>query len=385
LDCALSILSNHIGTHNREQRGAAVYIAVTIWNNLRDKSTNLFLLANKRAHMNSKLINSEEKPQSSIYTVAFWKHHPIADQNASALNLDIAAFYQRVPTDVIKLTPAGNYQVAERGGVAHWQQDILGRRSFTTRYVKSEYELHELAKLPEKLTDLEAQIVEAGRTLVIKNTRPVYATVFTPLTQLFMLCGQNQLVESILQSPQLVLTVLNKLTSLTRLLIREYIKAGITHFYLAMQHRASEILPCALYNKLGDTSDNELITFLQNELPQNNELPNIVVHVHGEQVYFYGLPNNKNVAIHYELGDENLSIETFCRQRQNELVVGLPLSFWENCTTDDLKKEIQAAAQLTGQNRIVFTAPCVVPLAIPEKSIAQWVNKFSEAISNLTI
>jgi hypothetical protein len=62
------------------------------------------------------------------------------------------------------------------------------------------------------------------------------------------------------------------------------------------------------------------------------------------------LPNNKNVAIHYELGGENLSIVTFCRQRQNELVVGLPLSFWENCTSDDLKKEIQAAAKFTGQN-----------------------------------
>ena len=289
-----------------------------------------------------------------------------------------------LPTDVIKLTPAGNYQVAERGGVAHWQQDILGRRSFTTRYVRSEYEHNELTKLPKKLTDVEAQIVEAGRTLVNENTRPVYATVFAPLTQLFMLCGKTQFIESIQQSPQLVLTVLKKLNSLTRLLIREYIKAGITHFYLAMQHRASDILPCELYNELGDLSDNELITFLQNELPQSNEHPNIIVHVHGEQVYFNGLPNNKHVAIHYELGDENLSIETFCRQRQNELVVGLSLSFWESCTADELRNEIQAAAQLTGQNRIVFTAPCVVPLAISEQNIVQWVDKFAVAISNLT-
>jgi uroporphyrinogen decarboxylase len=321
---------------------------------------------------------------------AFWKHHPIADQTAEALCAETLKFYDEVQSDVIKLTPAGNYQVADRGGIAHWDGDAMGRRTFSERYVQSEREWQTIADLPIVLTAIETEIVRSAELLLARQRckRPIYVTIFAPLTQAFMLAGELELQRCLQQHPVLLRAVLDKLSATTRLLLHAYRDIGVTHFYIAMQHRSQAILPQALYKTLNDTSDvyflNEVLNSqAQTTCKHTSVFPAAILHVHGSGVYFDDLPAHCELAVHYELTPENPHPRTFLKQRDNPLVLGIPLNVWQASSPAVFAEQVEPICAILEQHKILVTTPCVVPQALPNKEVASWVTLFSQYVHNL--
>lgn len=296
---------------------------------------------------------------------AFWKHHPVADQSARTLVDSTLAFHRVTQGRLVKLTPAGNYQVVGRGANADWCGDSLGRRTFLSRAVARP---EDWLALDEQLTPLELDMVAAARSLsqALGPQVPLLATVFAPLTQALMLAGPQQLLAHLQSAPERVQAGLQRLTHGTQQLIAAYHAAGVSGIYLAAQHMSEEILGRDLYRLHGRRSDVEVMDACA-------QLEGNILHIHGASIHFDGVPVDGRWMVHYELGLENPSPESFRAVSRCPAVIGLPLEVWERA--EGLEQAIGNALTRFGQQSALLTAPCVVPQAVPDERIASWLRR----------
>lgn len=69
------------------------------------------------------------KPGAAV-PVAFWQHHPVADQHGERLADATCAFQARFDCDLVKITPASSFQLRDLGQTDSWTGDPIGRRTF---------------------------------------------------------------------------------------------------------------------------------------------------------------------------------------------------------------------------------------------------------------
>lgn len=300
---------------------------------------------------------------------AFWKHHPLADQSAKTLVAATLAFQRATGGRLIKLTPAGDYQAAGRGGHAQWCGDPLGRRTILIRAINSPESWLNLA---DTLTSMERDMVAAARSLrqALPADIPLLATVFPPLTQALMLAGPGPLLAHLESAPDAVLAGLARLTVSTRLLIAAYQEAGVNGIYLAVQHLSEAILPRRLYRRFGRDSDTCVMMAC-------GGFEGNILHIHGVGIHFDGLPSTGPWLIHYELGANTPSPADYLAVCRFPAVIGLPFEVWGH--PDKLKTTIRSYLADFGQHTALLTGPCVVPLAIPDAHIAAWIQGVGHA------
>ena len=298
---------------------------------------------------------------------AFWKHHPVADQSARTLIASTLAFHRATQGCLVKLTPAGNYQVADRGAHADWCGDPLGRRTFHTRAI---HRPQDWLKLDDQLTPLEQEMVGAAQSLSqsLGPKVPLLATVFTPMTQALMLAGPERLLEHLHASPDMVRAGLQRLTCGTERLIAAYHAVGAAGIYLAAQHLSVDTLSREIYRQHGRDSDARVMAAC--EYFEGN-----ILHIHGASIHFDGLPTDGNWMTHYELGPDNPSPETYRAMSRCPAAIGLPLEVWDDPA--HLRSAIGTALSRFGQEGALLTAPCVVPLAVPDERIASWIRNIN--------
>jgi len=296
--------------------------------------------------------------------VAFWKHHPGADECTEDLVAATLAFQQATQCDLVKLMPAGHYQVAGRGVHGVWQGDALGRRSFLSRAVQQPADW---ARLSAALTTQERAMVEAARRVrrALDPQRPLLATVFAPLTQAMMLAGSECLQTHLRHAGEAVQAGLATLTAATQTLIAAYAEAGVDGIYLAAQHMSDALVPLPLYRSWARDSDLQTLAACA-------DFAGNVLHVHGSGVHFEALPSNGHWTIHYELEPGNATPETYRRHTRLAAAIGLPFAIWDDAAAVDAA--IAAALRRFGQRTALLTGPCVVPLAVPTARIATWIR-----------
>ncbi|MDD5272779.1 MAG: uroporphyrinogen decarboxylase family protein [Methylovulum sp.] len=299
----------------------------------------------------------------------FWRHHPLADQAAATLVAATLAFQKTTRGQLVKLTPAGNYQVAGRGGHAVWCGDPSGRRTFQSRAITTP---HHWQGLSATLTPLEKDIVAAARSLRLSLPAdiPLLATVFSPLTQALMLAGPAQLLAHLNNAPDAVLAGLESLGSGTQQLIAAYQAVGVNGIYLAAQHLSETLLPRPLYRELGKASDACIMAACA-------DFEGNILHIHGPNIHFDGVPATGRWLIHYELATGNPSPADYRAACQFPVVIGLPFELW-NCP-ERLKHAISTYLSDFNQHGALLTGPCVVPLAIPDDCIAAWIEGICHA------
>lgn len=298
---------------------------------------------------------------------AFWKHHPVADQDGRTLFDATLAFHAATGTELVKLTPAGNYQIAQRGGAAQWCGDPLGRRSFTHRCIQTpaDWARHDFGP---PLTSLEVSMVEAARQLrqALPPEVPVLASVFAPLTLAAMLVGPEQLRHHLDAAPQAVAGALDQLTHSAQLLIAAYAEVGVSGIYLACQHLSAAVLP---------TPDYARHQLLRWDLPVMDacaRLPLNWLHLHGQQLLAHALPRNGCWQLHSEWHASNPSPQALHAAGAHPVALGLPLEMWRHPAL--LRHQLATLQAQLPQPAFWLTAPCVVPLEVPESDIAHWVQ-----------
>lgn len=296
--------------------------------------------------------------------VAFWKHHPLVDQSATDLVAATLAFHQQTRGDLVKLTPAGNYQIAGRGGVDAWCGDELGRRTIVQRAIDRPQQWRTLA---DELGPLELEMVDAARQLrqQLPADVPVLATVFAPLSQALMLAGPETLIAHLQTDPESVKAGLQILTRCSRRLIAAYQAAQVDGIYLALQHLSGDVLPAALYARIGDASDQAMIAACA-------DLPINIWHIHGHAIHLACVPQTPNWQVHFELIEANPAPEAYRASSPCPAVIGLSPTLWRQATQPGQTAQLLARFQ---QDTALLTTNCVLPLAIPESEIAAWVER----------
>lgn len=302
-------------------------------------------------------------------SIAFWKHHPVEDQSTDGMIAATLAFHQQTQGDMVKLTPAGNYQIAGRGGDAEWLGDELGRRTFVKRAITAP---EDWLKLRETVTPQELNIIEAARQLPARlgNDIPLLVTVFSPLTQALMLAGQDTLQAHLQYYPDAVLKGLEILTTTTKRLIVAYEEAGVNGIYYATQHLTDTAIPRHWYQHFGLSIDQEIMQ-LCHKFKFN------ILHIHGSGIHFDCLPTASNWMVHFELAENNPTPEEYRASCHCPAVLALPCSLWSH--TESLTLEINQLLQRFRQNTALITTQCVVPLDIPNEQIASWIMRVRHA------
>lgn len=300
---------------------------------------------------------------------AFWKHHPVADQSAAGLAAATLDWHAATGSALVKLTPAGNYQVAQRGLDEDWCGDPLGRRTIRGRFVEHPQDWQ---AVPGGTTALELAMVEAARQVRrVLGPQPVLlASVFSPVTQALMLAGPERLQQHLHEYPGRVSTALERLSVQTLSLLDQYAAAGVDGVYYASQHHEQHLFDAQSYQRWAQPFDAAM--YARAEQFEMN-----IMHIHGTGIHLHGLPPAGQWMIHYEMHDGNPSAADFRSLSDCCVAPGLPL---ERLTAGlpDLQTHKREVLAVLGQSAALFSAACVVPLVVPASEVKGWITALQE-------
>ena len=145
--------------------------------------------------------------------VSFWRHFPDVDEDPFALAAALLAFQASYDLDFIKVMPTGAYCVEDWGCQVAYRGSLDGSRVCIDHAVKQPDDWTRVCVLdPEQGT--------LGRELtclreVVKGRRddaPVLQTVFSPLTIIKKLAGEERFLEDLRERPALIHAALDAVT-----------------------------------------------------------------------------------------------------------------------------------------------------------------------------
>lgn len=265
--------------------------------------------------------------------VAFWKHHPVADQDARSLAEATLAFQRRVDCDFVKLTPASSYQLVDYGLRDQWIPDGIGRRTVTHRPVTVPDDwLRITARRPG--AGFTGEILRAAALVrrALPREIPLVATIFNPVFQAVALAGERVFGAHRQTAADRVDQGLATLTRNTVALIGALRDAGVDGFYLASQHAG---MPCS-----GDAA---CAAAMRGSLS--------IMHLHGEGVNLDAVPRGIDV-LHYD-----------CTLPGNPSVNAAMRRF----------RGIVASVEPPAP---ILAGGCAIPLAVPELELAARVERY---------
>jgi uroporphyrinogen decarboxylase len=307
----------------------------------------------------SATLNGESVP---VAPASFWKHHPVADQDAETLAAATLAFQRRFDLDFVKLTPAGAYQAVDYGLEDSWCGDAVGRRSIVSR--------SRVIRRPEdwlRLGERRAarpfslQIVRAARIVrqSLSGEVPVIATVFNPLFQAVALASLPLLLDHWRERPQMVIDGLETLTANTLALIANYHEAGVDGIFLASQQAQATVLDAETYRKLGVPGDRACLRAAGRGLN--------FYHLHGSQVQMeFALELNPPI-VHYDSVSENPDPLQTLSNFHGGVATGIA-SVADSRTVADPDELLRAWKG----PRFLFTSGCALPLHIGDRALDTW-------------
>ncbi len=299
--------------------------------------------------------------------IAFWKHHPISDQCGETLAEETIEEYKKFKYDIVKLTPAGSWQATCYGVKDEFQNDHLGRRTITERCIHSlnDWKLitpFESGNYPITLTEQlkAAQIVCEA----IKDT-PVYATVFSPLTQAVQMVGIDVLKRHMQVDSEIVHQSLEQITQNTILTIDEFKKQGISGIYFVTQAMQTSMFAFEEYKKWGEKYDTLCLKACE-------EGDKTIFHIHGEEIFLCVHETLQNLQVHYELSPKNLALDAAEKMIAHPIIPGISADLIAQATT---RSKINVLlADLFGEAKPAVFCGCVLPLDMTDELIHTWID-----------
>lgn len=237
--------------------------------------------------------------------VLFWKHHPIADQDAAALCRAALEFQAVFDCDLVKISPAATYQLPDYGLEDAWRGDPIGRRAVTKTVIEHPEDWLRLPRLDPR-RGFVARFGECVR-MVRKETAPeipVIITVFDPMFQALTLAGQQVIHAHLNEAPDMVDQGLARITENTTELIGHLIDQGAEGIFLASQHAIRSVFAREVFATHG-------MPGVRACLDAMDGLQHNMVHVHGSEVHHDLFGQLIGTTIHYDMWADNPPPERF--------------------------------------------------------------------------
>lgn len=315
-----------------------------------------------RQHYLDLVAQAGQVGRGAAVPVAFWQHHPVADQQGDSLADATCAFQQRFDCDLVKITPASSFQLRDLGQTDSWEGDPIGRRTFGPGPVTAPEDWLRLAESRPEERHL-AEHLKAARLIRARVPAhvPVLQSIFDPLFQLRILAGA-QWPRHCRDCPENLAIALEALTERTRRIVALFREAGVDGIFLAVQHAGQHESPGG--------------SFLTTGLPQGLSClaaagPDSLnfVHLHGEGISPALLDAFPGTTVHFSF-DANPALEEGRRAGPGVLLSGgMAPARLAALTAEEVSVETAALlARMRGRG-FTLGAGCALQQATPERNV----------------
>lgn len=294
--------------------------------------------------------------------VAFWKHHPVADQRSDRLADATCAFQARFDCDLVKITPASSFQLRDLGQTDAWTGDPIGRRDFGPGPVTGPDDWLRLAEMRVEDRHLSEHLIAARlvRARVPAHV-PVLQSIFDPLFQLRILAGK--LWQAHLRDcPEVLAIALAVLTERTCRIVGEFMETGVDGIFLAVQHAAAHESPGDSFATMGLPQG---LRCLAAAGPDSLNF----VHLHGEAIPARLLDAFPGTTVHFSF-DANPTLDEGRRAGPEvRLSGGMAPARLATLPAEAVARE---TAQLLGRmrgRRFTLGAGCALRQATPDRAV----------------
>ncbi|MFJ7936700.1 uroporphyrinogen decarboxylase family protein [Sporosarcina sp. NPDC096371] len=307
------------------------------------------------------VLNGENINQSLI---SLWKHFPLEDRTHDAFVERTISFQEELDLDLIKLSYNGLYGVEDWGTAIKWPTDPQVVGQVTDHPIKTVKDWNNLSTL---LVDSGALKRELDYTKAIvakyKGKVPIIATIFSPLTIAWKLCGVELLEHLKVNSDDLhrgLAIIANTTTNFAK----ELINIGVDGFFFASQVADYDKTTWKSYECFGKRYDLIILDEIKNDTWFN------ILHIHGLSPMFDRLKDYPVQAINWHDRTSNISLKDARALTDKILIGGIEENnVLKNGTEEELTAHFQDALAQVGDNKIIFAPGCVIPLSIPEEKL----------------
>ncbi|MBB3753082.1 uroporphyrinogen decarboxylase [Mycolicibacterium sp. BK634] len=288
--------------------------------------------------------------------VLFWKHHPVADQDAAALCRATLDFQSEFDCDIVKISPAATYQLPDYGLEDDWRGDPIGRRTVTKTVIRHPEDWLRLGRVDPRRGFVArfGECVQMVRDATAPEV-PVIITVFDPMFQALTLAGQEVIHAHLSAAPDAVDEGLARITENTTELISHLIGQGAEGIFLASQHAIRSVFARDVFARHGmpgvraclDTMDGLMLN---------------MVHVHGAQVHDDLFAELAGATIHYDMWADNPTPERFL-DAGCAVATGPSQALLASAAPDE--DVLAACAEVVNRGgRTILSPGCSTPLAV---------------------
>lgn len=317
---------------------------------------------NKRERL-SKTIAGE--PTDRV-PVALWRHWPGDDQRAADLARSVVEFQKAYDWDIVKVTPASSYMIADYGVQDVWEGNLEGTRTYTRRAVTRSLDWTELRPLDPTRGSLGKHLdclSLVGEALADDDT-PVLATIFSPLAQTKNIAGKDLLLRHMRTHPDRVHTGLNALTETTLRFLDMLKRTPIAGIFYAVQHASYDVMSEDEYKIFGLPYDRKILEALPSKWWLN------MLHLHGESPMFRLVSQLPVQAINWH--DQETEPDLAQGKSIYNYAVCGGLSRWQHVhhgTPTSVREQARTAINQTNGRRFILSTGCVTMITSPLSNI----------------
>lgn len=200
--------------------------------------------------------------------VAAWRHWPGDDQRAADLAEATIHFQKTYDWDIVKVTPASTYCVADYGVQSERLIDTSGDCAPAKGLIKRSLQWTELRSLDPARGTLAKYIaainlVDSGlRSGVTREYVPIIAVIYSPLTQAAMIGEGNTMLRSMRTQPERLHTGLNVITDSVLNFILALRRTNIDGIFYVMAHADFVLMSDWEYQQFGLPYDRKVLDSL---------------------------------------------------------------------------------------------------------------------------
>lgn len=294
--------------------------------------------------------------------VALWRHWPGDDQRAADLARSVVDFQKAFDWDIIKVTPASSYMIADYGVQDVWEGNLEGTRTYIKRAVTRSLDWTELRPLDPSRGSLGKQLetLNLVSDAFKDDDTPILATIFSPLAQAKNIAGKDLLIRHLRTHPDRVHTGLNALTETTLRYIDTLRRTGISGIFYAVQHASYDVMSEEEYRTFGLPYDRKILDALPNKWWLN------MLHLHGDSPMFRLCSQLPVQAINWH--DQETEPDLAQGKSLYNYAVCGGLSRWQHAhhgTPGAIREQARNAINQTNRRRFILSTGCVSMITSP--------------------
>jgi uroporphyrinogen decarboxylase len=317
-------------------------------------------------------VNKSERVYAALHRepvdrlpVSMWRHFHKQDQVPEDLARATLAFFHRYDLDLIKVTPSGLYGIEDWGAAIRHSGDDDRPPRLKRPVVEEPEGWRQLTTLSVNQGALgrELQALRAISAGAPRDDAPlILMTLFSPLTLAYKLAG-DRVPEHIRSHPDDMHFGLATIAETAARFGVAALSAGADGIFFATQLARSNLLTPDEYRDFGERYDLIVLEYLA---PQTDL---IVLHLHGEQIFFDLAHFYPAVAVSWHDRETSPSLREAAGRTQKALMAGLDRNLLAAGSPEEIAQQVRDARQQTGDRGLILAPACVILPETPEANL----------------